>query len=195
MVHPLPEYALNNTFKRFREFGRGAAIETRANIQGGLPDCLVAVHDRFGEAVGLVVYDFRDPLRRSKLVGWDNLPVLRSEGTREQIRDRLLAEFERARGQGLVPSDAARQALGETSDVRGVERQPYANDGRADSQRDAQARDRAQAFLSSAPEEDVQRFPELASAYAALHAVKILANERSPARSIRTASSLGYGRS
>ena len=178
VVHPRPEYALRNTFKRFRELGRGAAVETMANIQGGMPDGLAAVRERFGNAVSLIVHDIRDPSQRRQLVGWDNLPVLRSEGTREQIRDRLLAELERARAQGLAPPDTVRQALGDTPDRRAVGREPPAQDGRADPQRDAQARDRAQAFLTLEAREGVRRHPELAPAYAALQAATLLAKEK-----------------
>src|SRR5450755_1604536 len=155
VVHPAPEYALRNTFNRFREIGRGAAIETMANIQGGMPDGLAAVRERFGDAVSLIVHDIRDPSQRRQLVGWDNLPVLRSEGTREQIRDRLLAELERARAQGRAPPDTVRQALGDSPDHRAMGREPSAQDGRTDPERDAQARDRAQAFLSLGAEEGV----------------------------------------
>jgi hypothetical protein len=178
VVHPAPEYALRNTFNRFREIGRGAAIETMANIQGGMPDGLAAVRERFGDAVVLIVHDIRDPAQRRQLVGWDNLPVLRSEGTREQIRDRLLAELERARAEGRAPPDTVRQALGDSPDHRAMGREPSAQDGRTDPERDAQARDRAQAFLSLGAEEGVFRFPELAAAYAALHAAKLLASEK-----------------
>jgi hypothetical protein len=178
VVHPAPEYALHNTFKRFREIGRGASIETMADIQGGLPDGLSAVRERFGEAVGLVVYDFRDPLRRVQLSGWDNLPVLRSEGSREQIRDRLLAELERARRQGIVSPDAIRQAVGDARDARAVGRQPDARDGRTEPGRDAAARDRAQAFLTLKPEEGVRLFPELAGAYATVRMAELLAMEK-----------------
>ena len=178
VVHPRPDYALRNTFQRFRELGRGAAVETMANIQGGMPDGLAAVRERFGDAVSLIVHDIRDPSQRRQLVGWDNLPVLRSEGTREQIRDRLLAELERARAQGLAPPDTVRQALGDAPDVRGMERQPHAQDGRANPQRGAQARDRAQAFLTLKPQEGVRLFPELAGAYATVRMAELLAMEK-----------------
>ena len=64
VVHPRPDYALRNTFQRFRELGRGAAVETMANIQGGMPDGLAAVRERFGDAVSLIVHDIRDPSQR-----------------------------------------------------------------------------------------------------------------------------------
>ena len=178
VVHPRPEYALQNTFKRFREIGRGAAIETMANIQGGLPDGLTAVRERFGDSVQLIVHDIRDPDRRRQLVGWDNLPVLRSEGSREQIQHRLVAELERARGQGIAAPDVVRQALGDAPDHRGVGREPAAEDGRAGPQRDPQARDRAQALLTLKPEEGVRLFPDLAGAYAAVRMAELLAKEK-----------------
>lgn len=178
VVHPAPEYALRNTFQRFREIGRGAAIETMANIQGGMPDGLAAVRERFGDAVAFIVHEIRGPAQRRQLVGWDNLAVLRSEGTREQIRDRLLAELERACAEGLAPPDTVRQALGDSADHRAMGREPSAQDGRTDPQRDAQARDRAQAFLTLEAEEGVRAFPDLVAAYGALHAATLLAKEK-----------------
>ena len=69
VVHPKPEFALRNTFKRIDELGRGASIATMANIQGGLPDGLEAVRERFGDDVRLIIHDARDPAHRKKLVG------------------------------------------------------------------------------------------------------------------------------
>lgn len=178
VVHPRPEYALRNTFKRFNELGRGASIATMASIQGGLPDGLAAVREHFGDAVQLIVHDARNPDARSKLVGWQNLPLLRSEGNREQIHQRLVSELERAEREGAIGLAHRQQAIGDAPDPRGVAGRVVAEDGRAGPQRDAQARDRAQAFLTLKPEEGVKAFPELASAYAAMQAARLLANEK-----------------
>ena len=178
VVHPRPEYALRNTFRRIDELGRGASIETMANIQGGLPDGLAAVHEHFGERVRLIVHDARNPQQRAMRVGWDNLDLLRSEGNREQIHQRLAAELERAEREGAVGVAHRQQALGRVPDARGMDRGVAAEDGRARQERDAQARDRAQAFLTLEPVEGVKRYPELASAYGAVKAAELFADEK-----------------
>ena len=178
VVHPRPEYALRNTFKRINELGRGASIGTMASIQGGMPDGLAAVREHFGDAVQLIVQDARNPDARRNLVGWQNLPLLRSEGNREQIHQRLVSELERAEREGAIGPGHRQQALGDTPDPRGVAGRVVAEDGRAGSKRDPQARDRAEAFLTLKPEEGVRLFPDLASAYAAVRMAELLAKEK-----------------
>ena len=175
VVHPQPEYALRNTFRRFSELGRGASIDTMANIQGGLPDGLEAVRDRFGEAVRLIVHDARDPDARRILAGWQNLPLLRSEGNRERIHQRLVAELERAEREGAIGVAHRQQALGDAPDLGAVARRFAPETGGTRSQRGLEARDRAQAFLTLEAEDGVRRHPELASAYTALQAAAVLA--------------------
>jgi len=177
VVHPKPEYALRNTFKRFSELGRGASIDVMANIQGRLPDGLAAVHERFGSTVQLVVQDAREPDSRAMLFGWQNLPLLRSEGNRERIHQRLAAELERAEREGAIGVAHRQQALGHTPDLGAVAPGLGAEARGAGPQRDAQARDRAQAFLTLKPEEGVKAFPELANAYAAMRAAELLAEK------------------
>ena len=94
-VHALPEDALRNTRTRLAEYGRGASIEVMAFIQGNLPAGLRAVHERFGEAVGLLVFDYRDRLKPQCLEGWESLFILKSEGDDGQIKKRLHAEVNR----------------------------------------------------------------------------------------------------
>jgi hypothetical protein len=96
-VHPRPENALANTFKRFEKCGRGASIEVMADIQGGLPEGLAKIHQHFGDIVALEIKDYRDRAHPRELAGWENLNILRSEGNHEQIKRRLEAELERQR--------------------------------------------------------------------------------------------------
>lgn len=110
VVHARPEDALHNTLLRFTSYGRGASINVMADIQGGLPDSLKAVHDRFGDQVALRITDGRDRSQHRIVTGWSNLDLLRSEGNRDEIRNRLAAALETHRPQ---LSDAAwRQAAG-----------------------------------------------------------------------------------
>ncbi len=66
-----PENSLFNTLQGFEEMGRGAtSINVMSNIQSGLPDSLEGVYKRFGEAVELLIFDHRDRLNPSLLLGW-----------------------------------------------------------------------------------------------------------------------------
>ena len=121
VVHPRPEYALRNTFRRIDTVGRGASIDTMADIQGGLPAGLAAVREQFADQVQLIIHDARFPKNHRVLSGWDNLPVLRSEGPREQIHSRLVAEFGRAEREGVIGPEHKRQALGHRAEPRGLD--------------------------------------------------------------------------
>lgn len=111
-VHRQPEVALEHTFQRFNEEGRGASIETMASIQGKLPDGLSAIHKNFGNDVQLVVRDFRDKENPKDLVGWENLNILKSEGRYEDIKHTLIQCVEQAHKQGRISDDCYLQANG-----------------------------------------------------------------------------------
>ena len=112
VAHPRPENALENTFTRFNEHGRGASVHTMATIQGGLPDGLAAVKERFGDAVELQIFDYRDRLNPRILVGWQHLETLRSEGNYEQIKHRLSAALEQRHSANTITEACYRQARG-----------------------------------------------------------------------------------
>ena len=107
-VHALPENALENTLIRFDEYGRGASINVMAEIQGGLPDGLQEVRERFGDAVALYIVDYRDRAHPKMFEGWENLDVLRSEGNHEYIKQRLATALEQQRTR--ISESAWRQA-------------------------------------------------------------------------------------
>jgi hypothetical protein len=96
-VHANSENALNNTLGRFHENGRGASMNVMAEIQGGLPDGLGKVHRHFGERVALEIVDVRDRDHAKVSNGWNNLEILKSEGSHENIKRRLETELERQR--------------------------------------------------------------------------------------------------
>ena len=112
-VHARPEDALQNTFKRFKEHGRGASINVMANIQGGLPASLAAVHARFGDQVALQVNDYRDRAQPVVLEGWENLSILESEGTHDTIKSRLSSALQLYAAVGIIPIECLRQASGQ----------------------------------------------------------------------------------
>ena len=58
-VHTPPEAALENTLRRFEREGRGASLEAMASIQGGLPNGLRTIYERFGEKVEFQLFDRR----------------------------------------------------------------------------------------------------------------------------------------
>lgn len=112
-VHARPEDALQNTFRRFKEHGRGASISVMANIQGGLPSSLAAVHARFGDQVALQVNDYRDRKNPVVLKGWAHLSVLESEGNHDKIKSRLSSALRLHAAAGTIPDECYRQASGQ----------------------------------------------------------------------------------
>jgi hypothetical protein len=57
VIHANPEIALDNTYLRFNEHGRGAGAN--AKIQADLPVGLAAIRKHFGDQVDLVIHDKR----------------------------------------------------------------------------------------------------------------------------------------
>ncbi len=114
-VHPRPESALENTFQRFDYVGRGASINVMSQIQGELAAGLQQIHARYGNAVELKVHDTREVAQTGnavRLTGWQHLPVLASEGTSDEIKNRLAEELERHRRAGTITDACYRQAAG-----------------------------------------------------------------------------------
>ena len=120
VVHPRPETALDNTFTRFREHGRGASLSVMSQIQGDLPSGLRSIHDMFGEKVALIIRDVRDRTNPITLHGWRHLDVLESEGDRQTIRKRLEDRLEQHRATGLISDACYRQAGGRAVGHDGV---------------------------------------------------------------------------
>ncbi|VVD30921.1 KfrB domain-containing protein [Paraburkholderia dioscoreae] len=112
VVHARSENALDNTLRRFYEEGRGSSIATIAKIQGGLPQSLEQLGAYFGDNVLLDIVDVRDRSKPVNLQGFENINVLKSEGTYEHIEQRLHARIEQLRESGRINDDAYRQAAG-----------------------------------------------------------------------------------
>ena len=110
-VHRQPEVALENTFKRFNEEGRGASVETMASIQGKTPDGLEYLNKHFGDAVQLVVRDLRES-KPKQLNGWEHLHILRSEGNYENIKQKLNDRVESAFKNKNISENCYLQAIG-----------------------------------------------------------------------------------
>ena len=127
-VHTPPERALENTFKRFYETGRGAGIHVMAKIQGELPSGLAAIREHFGGTVHLKIIDRSDATNTVIKTGWENLDLLQKEGDYEYIKQRLTNAFHEARRTGRISEACYLQANGNVpqqdySKLRGVARQ------------------------------------------------------------------------
>lgn len=111
-IHADPEAALERTLQRFGEIGRGASLNVMAEIQGGLPDGLKVIHDRFGDQVTLRVRDQRQMEKAVEYSGWNHIERLKSEGSRRDVKLRLEAHLAALHGAGRVSPAAFRQAAG-----------------------------------------------------------------------------------
>ena len=131
-VHVPPETALDRTHKRFidPQNGRGASIAVMSEIQGDLPAGLQQVRDRFGDGVFLVVVD-NTTARQLHHGGWEALDILKQEGNREHIRERLFAALERGYRQGRFNDGFYRQSAGREPE-KSRERQESYGDRSAD---------------------------------------------------------------
>jgi hypothetical protein len=111
-VHIKPLIALDNTIKRFNEYGRGASVFGMAEIQGELPNGLQKIKDTFTSHLIFEIHDKRNSLEPKNLKGWDNLDLLRSEGNKEQIQALLISKIEEYKRQGVISDACYRQAMG-----------------------------------------------------------------------------------
>lgn len=112
-VHVPPERAMDNTLRRFHEYGRGASINTMADIQGGQADGLAAIRATFGERVQFSIRDLSDPFRPKRLLGWEHLDKLREHGHVDELRARLERRLEQHVAAGTVTDAGRRQARSE----------------------------------------------------------------------------------
>lgn len=112
-VLPRAEQALEFSFKRFEEYGRGAGVGVMTQIQEGTPRGLSVLLERFGDKVTIGVYDVRDRDNPARHEGPVGIKVWNEELSHGSVRDRLNAEFERRRAAGLVSADCGRQFQGQ----------------------------------------------------------------------------------
>lgn len=112
VVHVSPEMALENVITRYYEEGRGASINVMSDIQGNLSGTLTEIHQRFGARVELFIQDNRDRSNPRSLSGWSQLAILETEGTHEEIKQRLSVDLERRRKDGTVSDCCYQQAIG-----------------------------------------------------------------------------------
>lgn len=170
-VQPKPERALDNTFRRCDEVGRGASIGTMALIQGNLAGGLRALHSRFGEAVSVTIFDYRNPDDPVRHEGWENLKILESEGSRDDIQQRLARHLQRHRDAGTITDNCYRQAASlapsrETLYTRGVDGQGVGEHERTEQEpRSGLSSSQARLLIGSTAQLPDLRSEELAKAH------------------------------
>ena len=121
-LHTKPEKAFDNVFKRFKETGRGADIGVMSNILGKLSDSMKEIYNQFGDRVSFSVYDKRGMTdgnftEYKKLEGWQFLPLLKSEGNTDKIRENLFRHLAKKCEKGEVTQNGFMQALGKNYTV------------------------------------------------------------------------------
>jgi hypothetical protein len=191
VVHTPPERALDNTLERYENLGRGAGIGLMATIQSGLPNGLRVAHAAFGDRVALQIVDRRNFNEPILLKGWEHLGILETEGTHEQIKQRLAAHLEVRRPQ--LSDGAYRQAAGLSPERPAQRPRPRSagereapGDGPRPPPQDSEAArlalrpERARAFEQLPAEDAIERHPELRPLFGALKAFREGLAERFP---------------
>jgi hypothetical protein len=112
VVHSTPERALENTFIRFSDIGRGASTKLMAEIQAGLPNGLAEIKKAYGGIVRLLIHDNSDNKNIIKAQGWHNLPMPAREGNYAQIKQRLDIHLQRCLAAEKISDACCRQAKG-----------------------------------------------------------------------------------
>ncbi|MDO5651581.1 MAG: hypothetical protein Q4G13_05530 [Moraxella sp.] len=120
-VNPLPEQALENTFKRFYDpnDGRGASIATMARIQGNTYDGLKHLNEQFGDNIALTIIDKPHGNENAiKYTGWEHLDVLKSQGNEQEIKQRLETHLLHHYEQGNINHECFKQSAGSEERAR-----------------------------------------------------------------------------
>lgn len=108
-VHIEPEKALDNTFKRFNEYGRGGSIEVMSSIQGNLPDGLKKLKEHFGDKINIIAIDKNDG-KNQILTDEKEIYKLISIGSKEEIFKRLKAKLDQDFQKGKIDKACFAQA-------------------------------------------------------------------------------------
>ena len=108
VVHTAPEKALENTFKRFNEYGRGGSIEVMSSIQGNLPNGLRQLKAHFGDKINIIAID-RDNNNRI-LTDEQDIEKLINIGSKEEIFKRLELKLNQDFQSGKISQECFNQA-------------------------------------------------------------------------------------
>ena len=108
-VHIEPEKALDNTFKRFNEYGRGGSIEVMSSIQGNLPSGLKKLKEHFGDKINIIAID-RNSDKNKILTDEKEIYKLISIGSKEEIFKRLKTKLDQDFQKGKIDKACFAQA-------------------------------------------------------------------------------------
>ena len=108
-VHIEPEKALDNTFKRFNEYGRGGSIEVMSSIQGNLPSGLKKLKEHFGDKINIIAID-RNSDKNKILTDEKEIYKLISIGSKEEIFKRLKVKLDQDFQKGKIDKACFAQA-------------------------------------------------------------------------------------
>lgn len=125
--HRKPEKALFHTILRYYKIGRGASITAMSNIQGGMADSFEKIFNEFGNTARIRVVDLDNSMPYSSKESV--LQVLRKEGDKNAIRERLTHELNRLQQAGCLTESAYNESAGRSpkglsgirDDIRGSE--------------------------------------------------------------------------
>lgn len=106
--------ALDNTFTRFNEYGRGASIAIMADIQGNLPNGLKELKEHFGEKIIISVMDRNN---NNTLIQGDDLKAIESLmcGSKDELLERLSSKIKHDWLNGIINDQCFLQAKGNTN--------------------------------------------------------------------------------
>ena len=108
-VHIEPEKALDNTFKRFNEYGRGGSIEVMSSIQGNLPDGLKKLKEHFGDKINIIAID-KNNGENKVLTDEKEIYKLIDIGSKEEIFKRLKTKLDQDFQKGKIDKACFAQA-------------------------------------------------------------------------------------
>lgn len=106
-----PELALDRTFQRFCELGRGASADTMARILVGTAAGLAEIHREFGDRVNLLVRSTSNAQSVTRQ-GWSGLDILTTIDSHDDVRNRLERHAQRRFAEGRIDEACLRQARG-----------------------------------------------------------------------------------
>lgn len=108
-VHIEPEKALDNTFKRFNEYGRGGSIEVMSSIQGSLPSGLKKLKEHFGDKINIIAIDKNNGANKV-LTDEKGIYKLIDIGSKEEIFKRLKVKLDQDFQKGKIDKACFAQA-------------------------------------------------------------------------------------
>ena len=120
IFHRSPEKALDNTYKRFEQYGRGAYIETMANIQGGLAETIPRLIKEYGTQIQFCSIDLdkidamndKGKIRLDESCQEDVIPIITKECKKDDIEQRLAEKLKKDFREGTINERCLHQASG-----------------------------------------------------------------------------------